>query len=200
MGAIALASNPIYHSRTKHVEVDYHFICEKVLHKDIAINYISTHDQHADIFTKGLTSACFLFLCDKLMVVAPPIRLRGAVKIAVLAVQGVTGHGTPAVQYAPDHDHAVQGTSNPACNSLPYTGSNQQSSDYAITPKSVHSQSRVSLTYNHAISNNILPTSIYSLTWPTVIYCLNISLPFPFVNIVLFPCISFTCCTESATL
>jgi hypothetical protein len=56
------------------------------------------------------------------------------VKTAVLAVQGVAGHGTPAVQYAPDHDHAVQGTSNPTCNSLPCTTSNQQSSDYAITP------------------------------------------------------------------
>ncbi len=44
MGAIALASNPIYHARTKHVEVDYHFIREKVLHKDIAISYLSTHD------------------------------------------------------------------------------------------------------------------------------------------------------------
>jgi hypothetical protein len=80
MGAIALASNPIYHARTKHVEVDYHFIREKVLHKDITISYLSTHDQCADIFTKGLTAAWFLFLRSKLMIVAPPISLRGAVK------------------------------------------------------------------------------------------------------------------------
>jgi len=140
MGAIALASNPIYHARTKHVKVDYHFIRENVLHKDIAINYISTHDQRADIFTKGLTSARFLFLHDKLMVVAPPIRLRGAVKTTVLAVQGVAGHGTPVVQYTPDHGHAVQGAANPTCNSLPCVASNQQSSDYAITPnQSTHS-------------------------------------------------------------
>jgi hypothetical protein len=44
MGAIALASNPIYHARTKHVEVDYHFIREKVLNKDITISYLSTND------------------------------------------------------------------------------------------------------------------------------------------------------------
>jgi hypothetical protein len=88
IGAIALASNPIYHARTKHVEVDYHFIQEKVLHKDLTISYISTHDQRADIFTKGLTSARFLFLLDKLMIVAPPISLRGAVKTGDLAVQG----------------------------------------------------------------------------------------------------------------
>jgi hypothetical protein len=56
MGALALASNPIYHARTKHIEVDYHFIREKILHKDMLASYISTEDQSADIFTKGLTS------------------------------------------------------------------------------------------------------------------------------------------------
>ncbi len=45
MGAIALASNPIYHVRNKYVEVDYHFIREKVLHKDITISHLSTYDQ-----------------------------------------------------------------------------------------------------------------------------------------------------------
>jgi hypothetical protein len=80
MGAIALASNPIYHARTKHVEVDYHFIRGKVIHKDITISHLSTHDQCADIFTKGLTAARFNFLRNKLMIVAPPVSLRGAVK------------------------------------------------------------------------------------------------------------------------
>jgi hypothetical protein len=79
LGAIALASNPVYHARTKHIEVDYNFIREKVLNKDISLNFISTCDQPADIFTKGLTSSRFLFLRDKLMVCPPPIRLRGDV-------------------------------------------------------------------------------------------------------------------------
>lgn len=77
IGALALASNPIYHARTKHVEVDYHFIREKVLNRDISIKYISTHDQPADIFTKGLSSTCFGFLRDKLMIYYVPISLRG---------------------------------------------------------------------------------------------------------------------------
>lgn len=80
LGAIALTSNPIYQARTKHIEVDYHFIWEKILHKDIVASYISTADQYADIFTKGLTTATFLFLKDKLMVLLLPIRLRGIVK------------------------------------------------------------------------------------------------------------------------
>ena len=71
MGALALASNPIYHARTKLIEVDYHFIREKILHKDMLARYISTEDQSADIFTKGLTSQRFLSLRDKLMVTTP---------------------------------------------------------------------------------------------------------------------------------
>jgi hypothetical protein len=79
VSAIALASNPVYHARTKHIKVDYHFIREKVLNKDISLSFISTCDQPANIFTKGLTSSIFLFLHDKLMVCPPPIRLRGDV-------------------------------------------------------------------------------------------------------------------------
>lgn len=80
LGALALASNPIFHVTTKHIEVDYHFIWEKILHKDLVANYISTEDQCADIFTKGLTSTRFLFLRDKLMITTLPMSLRGAVK------------------------------------------------------------------------------------------------------------------------
>jgi hypothetical protein len=41
VGALALASNLVYHAWTKHIEVDYHFICEKVLNKDISLHYLS---------------------------------------------------------------------------------------------------------------------------------------------------------------
>jgi hypothetical protein len=80
VGAISLASNPVFHARTKHIEVDYHFIREKVLNKDILVRYISTHDQIADVFTKGHTTARFMFLRSKLMVIPIPISLQGNVK------------------------------------------------------------------------------------------------------------------------
>jgi hypothetical protein len=59
----------MFHARTKHIEVDYHFVREKVLNRDILLKFISTQDQVADLFTKGLSSAQFLLLKSKLLVV-----------------------------------------------------------------------------------------------------------------------------------
>ena len=55
MGAKYLSSNPVFHARTKHIEVDYHFIRDRVLQKRLDVQFISTNDQVADGFTKPLT-------------------------------------------------------------------------------------------------------------------------------------------------
>lgn len=70
--AIALANNPVFHARTKHIEVDYHFIREKVLARVVQVLHIGTAAQIADIFTKPLSRARFQLLKDKLMVGASP--------------------------------------------------------------------------------------------------------------------------------
>jgi hypothetical protein len=55
IGAKYLFENPIFHARTKHIEVDYHFVCERVARKLLDLEYISTKDQVADGFMKPLT-------------------------------------------------------------------------------------------------------------------------------------------------
>jgi hypothetical protein len=53
---ILLVNNPVYHVRTKHIEVHCHFIREEVLAKEIDLIHVSTKDQIVDIFTKALST------------------------------------------------------------------------------------------------------------------------------------------------
>ena len=53
--AICIAQNPQYHSKTKHIDIKYHFVREKVLDNTIELKYCPTNDMLADILTKGLT-------------------------------------------------------------------------------------------------------------------------------------------------
>jgi histone deacetylase 1/2 len=54
LGATYLSANPIFHARTKHIEIGYHFVREKVANKLLDIRFISSKDQIADGFTKAL--------------------------------------------------------------------------------------------------------------------------------------------------
>ena len=58
-GSISLSKNPENHARTKHIEVQYHFIREKVLEGLVDVKHVSTKDQLADIMTKPLTKQPF---------------------------------------------------------------------------------------------------------------------------------------------
>jgi hypothetical protein len=101
LGALALASNPVYHACIKHIEVDYHFIREKVVNKDVTTKYLSTIDQITYIFTKGLTTNQFLLLKDKLKVCSPPISLRGDARLHdTLKPPKLPGQPTKLTDYA----------------------------------------------------------------------------------------------------
>ena len=54
MRSIYLARNPVYHARTKHIEVHYHFIRKRILAGDVDLQYIKPNLQTVDIFTKAL--------------------------------------------------------------------------------------------------------------------------------------------------
>ena len=59
IGATYLTKNPIFHRRTKHVEVDYHFVRERVAANQLDVRPISSKDQLADIMTKPLSGSAF---------------------------------------------------------------------------------------------------------------------------------------------
>lgn len=67
ISALALAHYPIHHSKLKHIEVDVYFTREQVKAGTIHLQFVSTKEQLADIFTKGLCSPQHTYLCDNLM-------------------------------------------------------------------------------------------------------------------------------------
>ncbi|PKU75636.1 Retrovirus-related Pol polyprotein from transposon TNT 1-94 [Dendrobium catenatum] len=64
--AIALANNPVFHARTKHIEIDQRFVRDHIHNKTIRLLPINTIDQIADIFTKPLSTTRFQTLRSKL--------------------------------------------------------------------------------------------------------------------------------------
>ncbi|KAJ9560217.1 hypothetical protein OSB04_005377 [Centaurea solstitialis] len=69
--AIAIANNPVLHSKTKHIEVRYHFIRDHVMNGDIELHFVPTEYQLADLFTKPLDVTRFnMFLSELGMMAA----------------------------------------------------------------------------------------------------------------------------------
>ncbi|KAH9067289.1 hypothetical protein Ae201684P_021450 [Aphanomyces euteiches] len=71
--AIATATNPVHHSRTKHIDVRYHFVRERIQLQELGLEYVPSKDNVADLFTKPLPAAVFLPLRDKLGLAKPPL-------------------------------------------------------------------------------------------------------------------------------
>jgi len=90
---ILLANNLVYHARTKHIEVHYHFIREKVLAKEIDLIYVNTEDQVADIFIKALGTNKLKRFRKMLGVLEVDLSLKGNVENSSLTsyVSLVTG-------------------------------------------------------------------------------------------------------------
>ena len=64
--ALHIASNPVFHERTKHIEVDCHFIREKIASSCMITSFVKSSNQLADIFTKSLRGSRIQFICNKI--------------------------------------------------------------------------------------------------------------------------------------
>ena len=67
IGCIAMSANPVFHKRTKHIAIKYHFVREKVESGEIDVKYVSTKQQLADILTKPLSKQKTILLSNSIM-------------------------------------------------------------------------------------------------------------------------------------
>ena len=79
VGATYLCQNPVFHSRMKHIAVDFHFVRDQVQTKKIIVTHIHAADQLADMLTKPLSPQAFQRKVNKLGVVDTTPNLRGRI-------------------------------------------------------------------------------------------------------------------------
>jgi histone deacetylase 1/2 len=66
LGATYLSANPIFHARTKHIEIYFHFVRERVANKQLSIRFVHSKDQVTDRFTKALPIKNLQEICRNL--------------------------------------------------------------------------------------------------------------------------------------
>ena len=77
ISAVYLSSNPVQHQRTKHVEIDLHFVQEHIALGEAHVLHVPKSSQYADVFTKGLPTAIFKKFCSRLNIRLAPIPTGG---------------------------------------------------------------------------------------------------------------------------
>ncbi|KAJ9544733.1 hypothetical protein OSB04_024440 [Centaurea solstitialis] len=69
--AIAISENPVQHSKTKHIDIRYHFLKYQVEEGNVEMYFVNTEFQLVDLFTKALDEKRFIFLIEKIGMIGP---------------------------------------------------------------------------------------------------------------------------------
>ena len=77
VSSVYMTQNPVHHQRTKHVEIDLHFVRDRVTTGEVRVLHVPSSSQFADIFTKGLPSPLFLDFRDSLNIRRRPFTTEG---------------------------------------------------------------------------------------------------------------------------
>jgi len=77
VNAVYMTANSVHHKRTKHIEIDIHFVREKVALGEIRVLHVPSSHQFADIMTKGLPTPLFTDFRTSLCVRKPPASAAG---------------------------------------------------------------------------------------------------------------------------
>jgi hypothetical protein len=88
ISSVYMSRNPVHHRRTKHIELDIHFVREKVAIGELRVTHVPSARQLADVFTKGLPSTLFFDFRHSLSVTNGDVKTEG----------GVSGTGPPTVR------------------------------------------------------------------------------------------------------
>jgi hypothetical protein len=61
-----ISENPLFHDKSKHIEIKYHYIRDMVQRKTVHVQYLSTREKIANLFTKPLSKTKFEYFCERL--------------------------------------------------------------------------------------------------------------------------------------
>jgi hypothetical protein len=63
---VKLSENSVFHAKSKHIEIKYHYIRDMVERKEVHVQYLPTHEHIADIFNKPLATTMFKYFRERL--------------------------------------------------------------------------------------------------------------------------------------